>query len=458
MKTKLLIVDDEARIIKILSRILLEEGYNIISADTGEAGVEKARKGMPDIILMDLNLPGITGIEAMCQIQAFHPEVLTIILTAYGTISSAVEAMRKGAYDYLTKPFDNDELLMTIRRAEEHLHLLREVTELKDQLHERYRFDNIIGQSPKIRAVFNLMERVAGTDATVLVQGESGTGKELIVRAIHHASVRKDAPFIAVNCGAIPQNLVESEFFGHEKGAFTDAIELRIGAFERAKGGTLFLDEIGELSLDTQVKLLRVIEEKKITRVGGSDAIPVDTRIMAATNKDLEQEVQKGSFRQDLFFRLNVFFIPIPPLKERKEDIPLLIDHFMEKYIKKLSTSITGISKQAVLHLQSYDWPGNVRELENAVHSALIISQGESVLPHHLPLRIRGYPQVDEIQKHKDLGLEERIKKITQDMEREMILNALEESGNSRTRAAEILKISRKTLFNKMQKLGIRLY
>lgn len=457
MKTKLLIVDDEARIIKILSRILTEEGYSIIFADTGEGGVEKARKEMPDIILMDLNLPGITGIEAMCQIQTFHPEALIIILTAYGTISSAVEAMRKGAYDYLTKPFDNDELLMTIRRAEKHLHLLREVTELKDQLHERYRFDNIIGQSPKIRSVFNLMERVAGTDATVLVQGESGTGKELIVRAIHHASVRKDAPFIAVNCGAIPQNLVESEFFGHEKGAFTDARELRIGAFERAKGGTLFLDEIGELSLDTQVKLLRVIEEKKITRVGGTDAIPVDTRIIAATNKDLEQEVQKGSFRQDLFFRLNVFFIPIPPLRERKEDIPLLIDHFMEKYIQKLSTSITGISKQAVLQLQSYDWPGNVRELENAVHSAIIISQGASVLPEHLPLRIRGYPQVDEIKEHKDIGLEERIKKIIQDMEREMILNALEESGNSRTRAAEILKISRKTLFNKMQKLGIRL-
>jgi len=455
MKTKLLVVDDEEKIIKILTRILSEEGFDLITASTGEEGVEKAKEIPPDIVLMDLNLPGISGIEAMTRIHETYPDILTIILTAYGTITSAVEAMRKGAYDYLTKPFDNDELLMTIRRAEENLNLRREILELKDQLREKYQFVNIIGQSPKIQAVFNLMDRVAQTDATVLVQGESGTGKELIVKAIHHASGRKNGPFIAVNCGAIPPNLVESEFFGHEKGAFTDAKEQRIGAFERANGGTLFLDEVGELSLDTQVKLLRVLEEKKVVRVGGAKEIPIETRIITATNKNLEKEIKNGSFRQDLFFRLNVFFIPLPPLRERREDIPLLIDHFLEKYLIKVSSSVKGISKQAVHRLQTYKWPGNVRELENAIHSALIVCRGESILPRHLPLRIQGYPQVRDVHIEPDMGMEEQVGKICKVVEREMILKALEENNQSRTKAAEKLQISRKTLFNKMQKLGI---
>jgi len=455
MKTKLLVVDDEEKIIKILTRILSEEGFYLITASTGEEGIEKAKQTPPDIVLMDLNLPGISGIEAMSRIQETYPDILTIILTAYGTITSAVEAMRKGAYDYLTKPCDNDELLMTIRRAEENLRLRREITELKDQLREKYQFDNIIGQSPKIHAVFDLMERVAQTEATVLVQGESGTGKELIVRAIHHASSRKSGPFIAVNCGAIPPKLVESEFFGHEKGAFTDAKEQRIGAFERADGGTLFLDEIGELSLDTQVKLLRVLEEKKVVRVGGAKEIPIETRIITATNKDLEREIQNGTFRQDLFFRLNVFFIPLPPLRERSEDIPLLIDHFLEKYLPKVASSVKDISKQAVHRLQAYEWPGNIRELENAIHSALIVCRGESILPRHLPLRIQGYPQVRDVHIEPDMGMEEQVGKICEVVEREMIIKALEENNQSRTKAAEKLKISRKTLFNKMQKLGI---
>jgi DNA-binding NtrC family response regulator len=452
---KLLIVDDEDKIIKILSRILSEEGYDLETACTGEEGIKRAKNHTPDIVLMDLNLPGMDGIESMSRIQQMAPETLTIILTAYGTISSAVEAMRKGAYDYLTKPFDNDELLMTIRRAEENLRLRREITDLKDQLREKYQFTNIIGQSQKIRSVFDLMEQVSKTDATVLVQGESGTGKELIVRAIHHAGVRKEKPFLAVNCGAIPPNLVESEFFGHEKGAFTDAKELRIGAFERAHGGTLFLDEIGELSLDTQVKLLRVLEDNSISRVGGSKEIPVDTRIIAATNKNLEKEIQKGSFRQDLYFRLNVFFIALPSLRERREDIPLLVDHFLEKYLKKVKSPVKDISSQAVKHLQSYDWPGNVRELENAIHSALIVCKGKSILPHHLPLRIQGYPQIQDNHPETNTGMEEKVGRICEEVEREMILKALTENNHSRTKAAEVLQISRKTLFNKMQKLGI---
>lgn len=455
MKTRLLIIDDEPKIIKILSRILIEEGYQIETADSGEKGIEEAKTSQPDIILMDLNLPGISGIEAMTQIQAFLPDCLTIILTAYGTISSAVEAIRGGAYDYLTKPFDNDALLFTIRRAEEKIALRREVMDLKDQLRDRYNFDNIVGLSPKIRAVFDRMVRVADTDATVIVQGESGTGKELIVRAIHHASGRKEKPIIAVNCGAIPQNLVESEFFGHEKGAFTDARERRIGAFERASGGTLFLDEIGELPLDTQVKLLRVLEDNVITRVGGSDTIPVDVRIIAATNRDLEEEIKKGTFRQDLYFRLNVFSLFIPPLRERKEDIPVLIDHFIEKYTEKLDSPVKGISRDAVTLMKSFEWPGNVRELENAIHSALIVCQEPSIRASHLPLRIQGYPQSDDLDVANETGLEDRVRQITEDIERKLICQALDESNGSRTKAAEALKISRKTLFNKMQKLGI---
>ena len=455
MKKKILIVDDETKITKIVSRILYEEGYEVCTADTGEKGVELAGMESPDIMLMDLNLPGISGIEAMNRIKKAHPEMIVIFITAYGSISSAVEAMRYGAYDYITKPFDNDALLMALRRAEEHLNLRLEVMHLKDQLKEKYQFTSIIGQSKKIRTVFEYMDRVAATDATVLVQGESGTGKELIVRAIHQASRRNSNPFIAVNCGAIPPNLVESRLFGHEKGAFTDAKERRIGSFEQADSGTLFLDEVGELSLDDQVKLLRAIEERKIVRVGGSREIPVDIRIIAATNKDLAEEVEAGMFRQDLFFRLNVFFIKIPPLRERVEDIPLLVDNFIAKFKKTTAPDVTGISQQAVQHLKMYDWPGNVRELQNAIQSALIMCRKGAILPRHLPLRVQGYPLIDEVEPGRGEGLEDQVKKVTEDVEKKLILQALEKCNGSRTKAAELLGISRKTLFNKMHRLKI---
>jgi DNA-binding NtrC family response regulator len=455
VKTRILLVDDEPKISKILTRILTEEGFHLTCADSGEKSVQIARKEMPDIVLMDLNLPGISGIEAMKQILAIHPDVLTIMITAYGSIQSAVEAMRSGSYDYITKPFDNDQLVLTIKRAEEHVQLRREVNELRNQLRERYRFENIIGQSPRMKAVFDRMEKVAETDATVLVQGESGTGKELIVRAIHHASARRKGAFITVNCGAIPANLVESEFFGHEKGAFTDAKETRIGAFERASGGTLFLDEIGELAPDTQVKLLRVLEEKTITRVGGAKQIPVDTRITAATNKSLDAEVQAGHFRQDLFFRLNVFVISLPPVRERREDIPLLIDYFLDLYNNQLGTDVSGISREAVQCLYDYEWPGNVRELANSLHSALIVCQKGTLLPRHLPPRIQGYPLIEETPKSGAEGLEQQVQRMVDSVEKKLILRALEQSQGSRTRAAHTLKISRKTLFNKMQKLKI---
>ncbi|MCK5148999.1 sigma-54-dependent Fis family transcriptional regulator [bacterium] len=455
MKPRLLLVDDENRIIKILSRILKEEGYELYTAGSGETGLELARKNRPDIVLMDLNLPGISGMEAMGQLHTLYPEILVIMITAYGTINSAVEAMQKGAYNYISKPFDNDALLMILRRAEEHLHLQQQVSELKDQIEERYSFANIIGQSETMHRVFNRMQRVARTDATVLIQGESGTGKELIVRAIHQASSRKEGPFIPVNCGAIPQNLVESEFFGHEKGAFTDARDQRIGAFERAENGTLFLDEIGELPLETQVKLLRAIETRSITRVGGDKEIHVNIRIVAATNRLLETEVEAGAFRQDLFFRLNVFFIPIPPLRERQGDIPLLVDCFLNKHVKELASPVKRIAGTTISTLKAYEWPGNIRELENAIQSALIVCQDEILHPHHLPLRIQGYSISDTGKDTTSTGLEANVRRITDDVERELILKALSDNGNNKTQAAEKLQISRKTLFNKMQRLGI---
>lgn len=457
MSTRLLLVDDEMRIVKILSRILKEEGYALTTAHTGEDGVAAARKQRPDIVLMDLNLPGISGLEAMSQILSIYPETLVIMITAYGTIHSAVEAMQNGAHDYITKPFDNDALLITLKRAQEHLALKHEVSQLRDQIEDRYRFTSIIGQSEAMQRVFDRMTRVACTDATVLVQGESGTGKELIVKAIHHASARKEGPFIPVNCGAIPSNLVESEFFGHEKGAFTDARERRIGAFERAQGGTLFLDEIGELPLDTQVKLLRAIESRTIVRVGGNTEIPVNIRIIAATNRNLETEVNAGAFRHDLYFRLNVFFIPIPPLKERQEDIAILADHFMQKYTEQLASPARRISSSAVARLKHYGWPGNVRELENAIQNALIVCQDETIRTQHLPLRIQGYP-TETLQKEIERGLESHIRQITDEVERDLILKALTECGGNKTQAAERLQISRKTLFNKIQRLGIQKY
>jgi len=455
MGARILFVDDEVKITNILSRILTEAGYEVSTVHTAEDGLKTAESHRPDIVLMDLHLPGMSGMDCLTTLRQMYPDIVIIMITAFGSIQSAVEAMQKGAYDYITKPFDNNELLMILQRAREHVKLKQEVYELQNQLREQYSFSNIIGRSREIRAVFDLMERVAATDATVLVQGESGTGKELIVRAIHHASLRADGPFVALNCGAIPQNLVESRLFGHEKGAFTDAKSERIGAFEQAEKGTLFLDEISELSLDDQVKLLRALEERCITRVGGSGEIPVDIRIVAATNRDLEQQVMQGAFRQDLFFRLNVFLITIPPLRERKEDIPLLVEHFIKRHRPGLAPHVTDISTDAVLQLQMYQWPGNVRELENAVQSALIVCRQGKILPCHLPLRVQGHSGCFPEEETDDLGLEKRVEQVAGGMEKLMITEALKRNSGSRTRAAEDLQISRKTLFNKMRKLGI---
>jgi DNA-binding NtrC family response regulator len=455
MTARILIVDDEKKIRTILVQILLDEGYQVTGAANGAEAITAFENFAPDIILLDQNLPDMTGTDVMEQIFNRSPGKTIIFLTAHGTITHAVEAMKRGAYDYLTKPFDNDELLMVIRRAVEHIRLSDEVTSLRRELHERYRFDNIVGESPVMRRLFDQMRRVCSTTATVLIQGESGTGKELVARAIHYASDRSDHPLVSVNCGAIPVTLIESEIFGHEKGAFTDAKEQKSGRFEQANGGTLFLDEIGELPMDAQVKLLRILEDHKVTRLGGNAAIPVDVRIIAATNKDLEQEVKAYRFRLDLLYRLNVFTLTVPPLRNRLDDIPLLTDHFFVKYRNSLGLKVESISRQAIEALERYDWPGNVRDLENAVQSAMILAAGKVVGFDDLPLRVRGYPDDNGVINPARGGLDEHVRRAAETVERDMIVTTLRANNDNRTKTAEVLGISRKTLFNKMREYGL---
>ena len=417
-------------------------------ADSGERGIEVAREFRPDVVLMDLSLPGIDGIEATTRIREVVPEAETIMMTAYGTIESAVEAMRKGAYDYLTKPFDNDALVLKIKRVLERKHLSREVETLKDQLNRRYAFENIVAMSGTMQAVFEMVRRASKTDVTVLVEGESGTGKELIVRALHHHSRRKDKPFVAVNCAALPANLIENELFGHEKGAFTDATQRYIGKFEQANGGTLFLDEIAELPLEAQAKLLRAVQEREIVRIGGTKTIPVDVRLVAATNRDAEALIEEGRLRRDLYYRLNVVSIKIPPLRERKEDIPLLADHFIARFAGEIERPISGVSEEAMRLLNAYDWPGNVRELENVIQGAMVMAKSDFLRTGDLPLRIQTVEG--------DRGeLRGTLAEVLAQVERRVIGEALRIEGSNRTRTAKRLGITRKTLLSKIEAYGL---
>lgn len=455
MKEKILIVDDEEKIRTILYHFLKDEGFKVKAVDSGQKAINVADSFKPDIVLMDQNMPGMNGIETMKILKSKDPSLVVIIITAYGAVSLAVDAIKKGAYDYIEKPFDNDKLLLLLHRAIEHKKLTFHVTDLKQKLEKKYSFENIIANSDGMLKVIEQVKKVCETDATVLIQGESGVGKELIAQAIHYNSLRKEKPLIAVNCGAIPAQLVESEFFGHEKGAFTDAKETKIGKFEQAHEGTLFLDEIGELSLEAQVKLLRVLEEKKITRIGGKKAIPANVRIISASNKNLTKIVQDGSFRLDLLYRINIFTISIPPLRDRKEDIPLLADHFIQKHNELLNLTVKNIDKSAMNSLMSYNWPGNIRDLENAIQSAMILTHDGIVNEECLPIRVCGYPETESDFGSDNNSLDEKVKQVNSKVEKELILNALKKCNNNRTDTAKMLKISRKTLFNKMKYYGI---
>ncbi|MDT5121262.1 MAG: two-component system, NtrC family, response regulator AtoC [Acidobacteriota bacterium] len=456
---KILITDDEQQIRRILSVMLREHGYEVAEAETGERAVEMGAEFRPDLALLDINMPGMDGIATLRALLEQNPKLDCIMMTAYGTIRSAVEAMRIGAFDYLTKPFDNDELLLIINRALELRRLSSEVEELRAELSTRYGFNEIVGISNKLQAVFRQMAKVAPIDATVLIEGESGTGKEMVARAIHRKSLRASKPFVAVNCGAIPQALFESEFFGHERGAFTDAREARMGRFEQAQDGTLFLDEVGELPLETQVKLLRALQEKEITRVGGRASIKLDVRVIAATNVDLERAVASGRFREDLYWRLNVVKLTLPPLRERREDIPLIIDHLMERFNRELGLNVSALSTDARRLLEMFDWPGNVRELENAVCSAMIMSEGGTVTARDLPPRIRGEAETTtHAAGARDITkgtISDAVREATEKLEKMMIVSRLAEFNGNRTATADSLGISRKTLFNKMRQYGL---
>jgi DNA-binding NtrC family response regulator len=454
---KILVIDDEKSIREIFTVLLEEKGYRVESAGSGADGIARARAFLPDIVLLDMNLPDMTGLETLTRIKTALPQTDTVIITAFGTIRNAVEATKLGAYAYLEKPVDNDELLLTISRLTEVKRLAREVEGLRSELSSRYRFSNIVGTSARMNSIFQMMDKIARVDGTVLITGESGTGKELIARAVHLKSPRRNGPFVVVNCGAIPRDLIESEFFGHTKGAFTDAKAEKVGKFELAQSGTIFLDEVGELSPEAQVKLLRALGEREIVKVGGTVTIPVDVRVIAATNKNLEEAVRKGGFREDLFWRLAVLSLQLPPLRERQEDIPLLCEHIIRKYNRDLGKSVRGVSSEAMELFSAYAWPGNIRELESILYEAMVLSESENIGTQNLPERIRSRASGDgEDAGEPGRSLGEVVAGLTGKAEKKLIERALEATAWNKTKAAQLLGISRKTLFNKMTSLGIR--
>jgi DNA-binding NtrC family response regulator len=454
---RVLLVDDERHIREILAAFLSEHGHQVDVAASGEEALEVAGRVHAEVGVLDVSLPGMNGIELFGHLRERLPAIVIIFMTAYGSIRSAVDAIRAGGDDYLAKPFDNDELLIAIDRALEVRRLSREVEELRTELNARYGFDNIVGISPGMRQVFRFMTRVADRDATVLILGESGTGKELVARSIHQRSNRRAGPFIAVNCSAIPSTLVESEFFGFEKGAFTDAKETHAGKFEQAHTGTLFLDEVGDLPLDAQAKLLRVLQDRDVTRIGARKPVKVDVRVLAATNKDLEVAVKRGQFREDLFWRLNVLSVKLPPLRDRPEDLPLLIDAFVQDLGKDMDLDVRAVSPEARRLLLAHDWPGNIRELENTLRRAMLLCEGTTLVARDLPPRIRGEASDDAAGTAEagHLTLSEAVRRSIERIERTWIQSALAEHRGNRTAAAEALGINRKTLFNKLREYGM---
>ena len=451
---RILIVDDEEKIRSILTAILTDEGYMVRSARDGIEALELVGQFQPHVIIVDLQMPRMDGIETLIRIRENFPNTLAIILTAHGSIQSAVDAIKKGAYDYLTKPFDNDQILLVVRRALEYSRLSLELEKLQEELGRRFGVDCILGESPAIQTLRSTIKKVAETDATVLIEGESGTGKELAARAVHFESKRNRNPFVIVDCTSIPANLLESTFFGHERGAFTDAREQRRGKFEEADSGTVFLDEIGELPVEAQIKLLRILQEKEFSRVGGNTPIRVDVRVIAATNKDLESLVREHRFREDLFYRLNVLKLSLPPLRDHREDIPLYANHFIAKHRTSFGKNISRVSRDALAMLVGKEWKGNLRELENAVQKGMLNATTDEIeisdfefLDRSSSSAIGRYDPTH--------GLEPHVKSVTEHIERDIILRILNETGWNRTAAAEILKISRKTLFNKMLVYGI---
>ncbi len=456
MKQKLdiLIVDDDLAHRVMLRKLIGGWGYHVFEANDGAVAIEEVRKRSFDLILMDIRMVKVSGIEALEQIKKINPNIPVIIMTAYASVETAVSALKKGAYDYLTKPLDFDELQIVIKRATEHSMLKKENEYLKERLGEKFNRQNIIGQSAAMVRLLEIVEQVAPTQATILITGESGTGKEIIANAIHANSNRKNAPFVKINCAALTETLLESELFGHEKGAFTGADRKREGKFLQADSGSIFLDEVSEMSPAMQVKLLRVLQERELTRVGGSEVLKVDVRVIAASNKDLKKEIQQGRFREDLFYRLNVVALTVPPLRERKEDIPLLAQHFLQEFSARNSKNVTNFTSQAVEKLSQYPWPGNVRELMNAIERAVVLSRNAYLDEGELTLLMadeRGVSNTDQSAAASQSAGASGNWSLTE-VEKRSILEALQQAGGNKSEAARRLGITRKTLRKKLEK------
>jgi len=461
-----LIADDESNLRKVLCTLLARDGHETIAVPGGEAALDCMKSGGVDILVTDLRMPGMDGLALLRNVRAIDPGVPVILITAHGSVDSAVNAMKEGAFDYITKPFDREELKLAVRKAA----AVRVATQnrLQDTGDAQGRYQ-IIGQSPRMREIYAIIEKVAATPSTVLITGESGTGKELVATALHENSQRRTKPFIKVNCAAIPKDLMESEFFGYERGAFTGAVNSKPGRFELADGGTLFLDEIAEIPPAMQVKLLRALQESEFERVGGIRSMHVDVRVVAATNRDLAHEIAAGNFREDLFYRLNVVPVALPALRERHEDIPFLVQAFIEKYNKRLNKSVRGLTPEALTCLAAYHWPGNIRELENVIERTVLFSEGDAIDVRDLPEDLRGVdakaangraaarlePTLPAVEPG-NASMKDIVRQATLEIERDLIQKALDETAGNVTRAATLLGISRKGLQNKMKDFGLR--
>ncbi len=450
---KILLVDDDPNVLEALSVVLEDEGYRILVASNGKEALVQVKKEKPEVVLLDIRMPDMDGVQVLRQIKEASKATSVIMMTAYPAMETVVEAVRLGAYDYLTKPLDLKRVKIVVRRAMEVQELVQEVRSLRSNLEGKYKLENIVGKHPKMLEVYQTIGTVIDNKATVLITGETGTGKEVVARVIHFNSLVKDGPFVAIDCASLPQGIFESELFGHEEGAFTDATGQKMGKFELANRGTLFLDEIGNLSLATQAKLLRFLQEKKVERIGGTKVIDVDVRVITATNQDLEKAVKEGSFREDLYYRLNVVAIHLPPLRERRDDIPLLAEHFLRKYQSESEGKVKFLPPETIDILIRHDWPGNVRQLENIVKRAIITGKTEAVLTEDLPLRIR------EVSHTSELGISpERIplQQKVENFEKELIIDALEKTNWVQTRAARILGTTRGILRYKTKKYSIK--
>ncbi len=445
---RVLVVDDEENIRLVLKTLLRRHGYEVEVAAGGQEALQKIDTFGPDVVLTDVRMPKVGGMDLLAVLRAKNNPATVIVMSAYGNVEQAIDAMKAGAYDYLQKPFQPDEVVLALRKAEERELLRRENVALREEMRREFRFDDILAKSAVMQNIFRTIGKIADYKTTVLITGESGVGKELVARALHTQSNRRAGRFVAVNCGAIPENLLESELFGHKRGAFTDAISDRRGLFEEADAGTLFLDEIGEIPLGLQVKLLRVLQESTIRRLGETKDQNVDVRIVAATHRDLQAEIAAGRFREDLFYRLNVLPIVVPPLRERREDIMLLVEHFMARNNARLGTRVRGMDAEARRLLIEYSWPGNVRELENTVERAMVLAEGEQIVASDLPERLREASDPIQMQLSTD---ELSVKRTTRIIEEILIRRALQRTKGNRTRAADLLEISHRALLYKMK-------